>query len=274
METKVITDKQDLTFLSWSLLRGSPGTVGTFLKSYSDLGGKKIYYKLSDYDSVQGVVGHECVNELIVDRFLTVLGIDHLHYQLIHGTIMLDGTETETFLCASEDFKKQGEDKVALDIFYQAERFENESPMDFCIRMGWEKQIYEMLVVDFLILNRDRHGANIEVLRNKKKRTYSLAPLFDHGLSLVCRCHQEDEVRKVNVLEEKQVQCFVGSRNTKENLLLIPPDQLPRLNRLSEGHRDMIMEDLEEALPAVWRDKIWEMLMRRYQAYEDFCNQR
>lgn len=274
METKVITEKQDLTYLSWSLMRGSPGTVGTFLKAYSDFDGRKIYYKLSDYDPVKGIVGHECINELIVDRFLTVLGIDHLHYQLIHGNIMLDGKETETFLCASEDFKERREDKVALDTFYLAERHPDESPMNFCIRMGWEKQIYEMLVVDFLILNRDRHGANIEVLRNRKKQTYRLAPLFDHGLSLICRCHQEDEVRKVDVMEEKPVQCFVGSRNARENLLLIPPAQMPRLNKLTEGHRNIIMEGLDEALPAVWRDKIWEMLLRRYQAYEDICDQR
>ena len=60
-----------------------------------------------------------------------------------------------------------------------------ETPLEFCIRMGWEKTIYEMLVTDHLILNRDRHGANIEVLRDRKKRTVRLAPLFDHGLSLL-----------------------------------------------------------------------------------------
>ena len=51
-------------------------------KAYSELSGKKVYYKLSNYDNVCGVIGHECVNELIVDRLLTVLGVEHLHYQL------------------------------------------------------------------------------------------------------------------------------------------------------------------------------------------------
>ena len=31
-----------------------------------------------------------------------------------------------------------------------------------------------MLAVDYIILNRDRHGANIEVLRNPKKKTIRL----------------------------------------------------------------------------------------------------
>lgn len=30
----------------------------SFLKSYSIVGDKKIYYKLSDYDTVKGIVGH------------------------------------------------------------------------------------------------------------------------------------------------------------------------------------------------------------------------
>ena len=83
METKVILNKQDLTFLKWSHLRNSSGTAGTFLKSESVIEGKKLYYKLSNFDPVHGIIGHECVNELIVDRLLNILGIDHIHYHLI-----------------------------------------------------------------------------------------------------------------------------------------------------------------------------------------------
>ena len=39
-------EKQDLTYLSWSVYRNSSGTAGSFLKAYSELGGKKTYYKL------------------------------------------------------------------------------------------------------------------------------------------------------------------------------------------------------------------------------------
>ena len=124
-----------------------------------------------------------CVNELIVDR-LSLLGVEHLHYQLLHADILLDDQPTETWLCSSDDFKQPGETKIALDAYYQAERMVGESPLDFCIRNGWASYVYEMLVVDYLILNRDRHGANMEVLRNGKARTVRLAPLFDHGLSL------------------------------------------------------------------------------------------
>ena len=65
MNTQLIREKQDLTYLTWSKIRNSSGTAGSFLKAYSELGGRKIYYKLSNYDGVRGVIGHESVNELV-----------------------------------------------------------------------------------------------------------------------------------------------------------------------------------------------------------------
>ena len=63
MTQQIIHEKQDLTYLSWAKVRNSSGTAGSFLKAYSELDGEKTYYKLSDYDSFKGVVGHERVNE-------------------------------------------------------------------------------------------------------------------------------------------------------------------------------------------------------------------
>ena len=33
-----------------------------------------------------------------------------------------------------------------------------------CRAHGWEEQIKQMMLVDYLIANRDRHGSNIEVI--------------------------------------------------------------------------------------------------------------
>ncbi len=274
MKNQLILEKQDLTYLPWTKIRNSSGTAGSFLKAYSELGGTKVYYKLSDFDNLNGVVGHECVNELIVDRLLTILGIEHLSYQLIHADILVNGKTEEVWLCASDNFKQRGEDKTALDAYYEAEHLDGESPMDFCIRQGWEEYIYTMLVVDFLILNRDRHGANIEVLRNKRKRTIRLAPLFDHGLSLLCRCRSDEEIAKYDVMEDKRVQCYVGSFSARENLKLIPREKLPKLNPLQESHKAILLEGLDGIIPANLQEKIWQMIWKRWCYYEDFCNSR
>lgn len=274
MNTQIVLDKQDLTFLTWSKIRNSSGTAGSFLKAYSELGGVKIYYKLSNYDSIHGIIGHESVNELIVDRLLTILGIDHLHYRLIHADIFVDGKKHETFLCASENFRKINEDKLAIDICYGSDHLEDESPLDFCLRMGWGEYIWQMLVVDYLILNRDRHGANIEVLRNKKKKTIRLAPLFDHGLSLLCRCETEEAIDKFDVMADQQVQCFVGSQSARENLELIPVDRMPKLNPLKESDKKIMLEGLDGIISQKLQEKIWDMIWNRWCYYEDFCNSR
>ena len=45
---QVIKDKQDMTHLSWTHIRSSSGTAGSFLKATDDLREPKVYYKLSN----------------------------------------------------------------------------------------------------------------------------------------------------------------------------------------------------------------------------------
>jgi len=274
MSTEIIHEKQDLTYLSWSLIRSSSGTAGSFLKATDDLQQPKIYYKLSNYDGINGIVGHECINEIIVDRLLNILEIEHLHYDLIHADIDVDGKEMETYLCASKDFKAHGEHKVALDAYYQAEKLDGETPLQFCTRNGWSDFIYKMLVVDFLILNRDRHGANIEVLRNARKKSLRLAPIFDHGLSLLFNCHTEEEINQFDVMKDRAVQCFVGTRSAQQNLMLIPKDEILALNPLQHTHKAYLLEGLDGIIPQSLQNKIWDMIWQRWEYYENLCSQR
>jgi hypothetical protein len=267
---QIIKDVQDLTYLPWSRVRHSSGTAGSFLKSYSELGGQKIYYKLSNFDSMRGIIGHECVNEIIVDRLLDVLGVDHLHYSLIHADILVDGQPYRTYLCASADFKQPGENKIALDAYYEREKLERETPIQFCVRNGWETYVNQMLVVDFLILNRDRHGANIEVLRNPKKKTIRLAPLFDHGLSLLFSCTNTAAILAYDILEDKRVNSYIGSQSAWHNLGLI--SQAPVLRPLQETDKGKILKDLDGIISPELQEQIWNMIWKRWCAYEDFCH--
>lgn len=269
MDNKVIAKKSDLTYLKWAHARHSSGTVGTYLKSEETEGGKKIYYKLSDFDSEKGIVGHECVNEIIVDRLLTLLGVDHLEYRLIHADIDIEGTVYDTWVCASGDFKKKGESKAALDDYYQINAPKGMSRYDFCREQGWQRYIDKMLAVDYLILNRDRHGANIEVLRNARKHIVRIAPLFDHGLSLLCSCHSMDEIRSFDVMEDRPCNNFIGSRSTYENLKLIKDRKGIFTGCLNPSDKAVLFEGLDEVLPKTHLKKIWEMIYARWCRYED-----
>ena len=272
MTKDVIRKLQDLRHLEWSRIRHSSGTAGSYLKAYDFLNGKKTYYKLSCYDPVNGITSHECINEIIADRLLTVLGTEHLHYQLIHALIRIDGKEYDTYICSSEDFKESGDSKIALDDYYALERDDQETIMDFCRRQGWEEYIYTMLAADYLILNRDRHGANVEILRNRRTGSIRPAPLFDHGISFVYSCRTEEEVKEFDPLADKPVQCCVGSRSAKKNLELIPKDHMPQFRPLEERDRLILLADLKDLLPDTYLDKIWEMIWQRWKEYENMCH--
>ncbi len=267
-------EKQDLTFLKWSHIRSSSGTAGTFLKSESVIGGKKVYYKLSNFDPIHGVVGHECVNELIVDRLLTLLGVEHLSYDLINADIDIDGVAYNTYLCASGDFKLPGESKTALDNYYRVNALKNETRYDFCARLGWSDYVDTMLAVDYIILNRDRHGANIEVLRNARAHTLRIAPLFDHGLSLLYSCLTEKEAAEFDATEDRRCQNFFGGRSCYENLSLITKDGDVFPNKLNASDKETILGDLHGIISDIHIEKIWEMIYGRYKIYESLRNNR
>ena len=271
---KIIKEKQDLTFLKWSHLRSSSGTVGNFLKSSSNLGGEKKYYKLSSFDPENGIIGHECVNEIIADRLLTVLGVDHLDYELINADIEIDGRNYSTYLCASKDFKKRGESKTALDDYYRVNATDGESHYDFCVRQGWKEYIDRMIVLDYLILNRDRHGANIEILRNARAHSIRIAPLFDHGISLLFSCASDEEALAFDVMEDKRCQNFIGGYSCYENLKLIKKKRNVFPHKLRREDKDIIFDGLEGIISDVFIEKIWAMIFERYKIYETIRNKR
>lgn len=267
----LILENRDYTYLNWTKIRSSSGTAGSFLKATETRKGKKVYYKLSNYDSLNGIVGHECINELIVSRLLDVLDINHLYYELIHGDVMIGDKIYNTFFCRSESFRKKEERKMTFEMLFQMQRKNNETALEFAVRKGWRKEIYQMILVDFLILNRDRHGANIEIIMDKNGNE-RMAPLFDHGLSLMFNCSSERDVEQYNVLEDKPVQSFLGGKSTKDNLHRILNNGFYLDKKLSVKDKNYIFEGLDEILSSRHLDKIWEMIWERWKCYENMLN--
>lgn len=265
----IISDKQDLTYLKWSHIRSSSGTAGTFLKATSTLGGDKKYYKLSNFDPINGIIGHECINEIIVDRLLSILGIDHLEYELINADIDIEGQIYNTYICASRDFKRPGDSKIALDDFYRTNSEPGETHYDFCSRMGWKRYIDTMIVLDYLILNRDRRGANIEILRNARAHTLKPAPLFDHGVSLLYSCKSDSEARSFDILADKPCNNFIGSFSCYDNLQLPGKNNKPIDHKLTEKDKKYLFEGLDGILSETFQNQIWKMISERYQIYEN-----
>lgn len=244
-----MAEKRDFTHLEWSLSRASSGTAGSFLKAYEEKEGKKYYYKLSNFDSVRGVFGHECFNEIIAQNIADVLNMPHLTYKLFNADVIIDNRRYETWLTRTEDFKLAGEHKLTFETYFEMHRVENETVWRFIERNGFQTYFEEMLLLDFIICNRDRHGANIEVL--VKDGQYRLAPLFDHGLSLLFSCYNDAEAMKsFDRLKMSPANNYIGGISLEDNLSLVS-DQLIRNALTIRWSKEQLFKDLQDAYDAV-----------------------
>lgn len=98
MSTRIIHEKQDLKYLQWSQIRSSSGTAGSFLKATDDLQKPKKYYKLTNYDGINGIIGHECfVGSYYAQQNLQLIPrekMPQLHpLQEKHKAILLEGLD-------------------------------------------------------------------------------------------------------------------------------------------------------------------------------------
>ncbi len=271
----IISEQQDLRHLRWSERANTSGTAGCFLKAREETGGTLWYYKLSCYDSYRGVYGHECANEIIASRLMDLFSVPHLSYKLIHALVLIDDEEREVWLNRSKNFRVPGEKKLAFDTFYDLEKQHGESPLDLAERFGWSQQLQHMMIVDYLIVNRDRHGANIEVLRDKEGKV-RLAPLFDNGLSLVFSCY-EDESRAAafDPLQDVNVNNYIGTRSLEENVRrFVSREALqPFLKRrLSDEDVIDLLKGLKAVLPEAHREKISQIIRMRWNELENLCH--
>lgn len=195
-------------------------------------------------------------------------------YQLIHAIIQIDGRDIETYINKSANFRKFNERKISFDTYYDLHREQNESPLDFAIRMGWEEYIYQMMVIDYLICNRDRHGANIELLIDEKDNVRP-APLFDHGVSFLFSCYDnQNSIQKFDVMEDRAVNNYIGSKSLEYNLRLLPKDKIIFRRELCEGDKEKLLKDLEGILSSEHLSKIWAMIWERWNRYVQICNKK
>ncbi len=266
-------EKKNLTHLSWSISRTSSGTAGSFLKSYELMENVKYYYKVSNFDTVRGVYGHESVNEIVAQNVADILNIPHLCYELVHADIQVNGRIYETWLTKSRDFKKLGEHKLTFETYYEMAGLEQESVWDFIVRQGMNEYFYELFLLDYVICNRDRHGANIEVL--EQAGHYRLAPVFDNGLSLLFSCYQDGEaMRQAELMKDGPVNNCVGSKSLTDNLRQVPLQRLRKVRTADFSFEKVFagLQGCEEAVPDLYWERILAMLRERVGYIETICD--
>ena len=255
----------DIRNLAWNKTAGSVATDGVYMKTELTIKGEKHYLKLSNYDSYRGIFGHESVNELIAGRLGEMLGFNVPAGTLRRSLVSIEGIEHEAYVFVAKSYKTT-ESRVAFEDFYIDYRLSNEeSPLDLCKRFGWGAEINKMFIFDYLIINRDRHGANLEVLKNDRKR---LSPLFDNGLSFACSCVDEEDLETFDIMEDRPVNCFIGAKRLERNLGLI--DKKVEFAAIQESDEDKLFEGLHGVLPGRYFAIIWEIIWKRWQNVKKF----
>ena len=265
---------QDFTDLDWSESEASSAMRGSYLKARRGDGCEALYYKLSCHDEVHGIYGHECVNEILAARLMDVLCIEHVPYRLVHARVRVHSQEHTTWLVESPSFRRKGESKQPLADFFKWNKLEGEDRLSFCTRFGWLESIQKMVLVDYLIANRDRHGNNLEVVKGSDGRL-RLAPLFDNGLSLCFSTYNVKQLATVDPLQDIVSNNFLGTRSLEENLVSLVPSTLA-VGRLRESHKSQIAAGLAPALEGAvegvsgeaFLEFLWRMIWERWCVYE------
>lgn len=153
---------------------------GWLKKKWKIVDGKRILVK-----GGSGTVHQETYNEVIASVIAKRLGFNHVDYKIIF--------ENEKPYSVCENFLENNLEFIPAWNVYQVKKRLNhvslyQHYMD-CAKLlgipGLEQSLAEMLVLDFLIANEDRHFGNFGVLRNVDTLEWlGAAPLFDNGTSL------------------------------------------------------------------------------------------
>lgn len=164
---------------------------------------------------------------------------------------------------------------MAYDLFYDLQKKNGESPLEFAVRKGWGLYIYQMFCIDYPVANRDRHGSNLEILRNAEDESVRMDPLFDQGVSLLFSTYGDEKlIDRADVMQDFPVNNYIGARSLEYNLSLIPEEFDLNINFLKPDDKSYIFSDIDKILSRRHIDKIWEMIWKRWCYFEKIRNKK
>lgn len=163
-----------------SLMSPDNTSDGWLKKKWKIINGKRCLIK-----GGSGAIQQEPYNEVIASKIMERLDISHVKYSLI--------TEEEYPYSICEDFITPQTELISAWYVMQTEKKPNnisvyQHYVNCCEKLGISKikeALDQMMVLDYLIANEDRHQNNFGVIRDAESLNFiGVAPLFDSGTSL------------------------------------------------------------------------------------------
>lgn len=261
------TEEVDLTWAGWAS-EAAASAAGELPKTTAIEGGVTYYFKTSSYDPKLGFYGVEAQNELVASRMLDCLGVPHAHYELYNARFTMGGHELRGWVAKAASYIQPGDERIAFGSYCMAHGIDNGmDALKACKVPGLWEGVCQMIVVDYLVANRDRHASNVELLLSADGKL-RLAPLFDFGLSFVAPyAARPGAIASFDPLRRLPANNAIGTTILDENLSLVDLDVIP--GTLDVQKIDHILSDLGGVLPQGHLEKTAEMLERRWARYEE-----
>lgn len=193
------------TFLNENFESPNFTTNGKMSKMWVKQGDKDILYKTGTLEACD----QEVFNEILASEIASRLGINHVDYTLTK-LMLKDGNER--FFCKCENFcNKDWEFIPAQSMMVENDSIGKKGFIKYMEKNNLISHIYQMLVLDYIISNKDRNPSNFGVIRDTNTlEVVGMAPLFDNGTSLWCDWYenpigQDDSSKPFELTHEKQI---------------------------------------------------------------------
>ena len=220
-----------------SLMSPDNTSDGWLKKKWKIINGKRCLIK-----GGSGAIQQEPYNEVIASKIMERLDVPHVKYSLI--------MEEEYPYSICEDFITPQTELISAWYVMQTEKKPNhisvyQHYVNCCEKLGIPKikeSLDQMMVVDYLIANEDRHQNNFGVIRDVKKLNFiGAAPLFDSGTSLWF-----DKPTPM-IGRTAKLQCKPFKNTHEEQIKLVSSFEwldISKLNGIEEEFRELVRDSI------------------------------
>lgn len=161
--------------------RSPDSTLGGNLKKrWKSVGGKTYLLKAGSKP-----YQYEIFNEIVASKVMTILGIEHVDYEFV--------VDAGQIYCSCPNFISYNEDLVTAYQLRNSKKQKNDASLYAHLLSvyeslgipGFKAKLDQMLFVDYLLANVDRHLNNFGVIRDAKTLEFlRIAPIYDTGSCL------------------------------------------------------------------------------------------
>jgi len=164
---------------------------GNLRKKWIILNNDRFLLKGSRYNEIQ-----EPFNEVIASDIMNLFGIDHVEYKLIRSKI--NNIPLSICRCMTDTNNEFITARVVIDTESKEDRNDYDRFIQICENFGIKnvkENLDDMMIIDFIIGNTDRHKYNFGILRDPDTLEWKkMAPIFDNGNSL---CHNDPKIDNI-----------------------------------------------------------------------------